>query len=425
MNALDSNSTARVVITGMGVQSPLGDDAEVFFGRLCAGKSGIRVHPNQAIQRGVGWVDFDATKHFNKLELMSLDRVSQLSIVAAAQAVHMAGLDDEAGLQRLRCDDVGVYMGTGAGGIQTLEDSYAQYFSRQWGAEAEAAGSLSATKKIVVPAAMIHAPASQVALRFGVTGECQTYSTACSSSSVAIGEAYRRIRFGWQNMAIAGGADCLLSPGVLNSWEALRVLCDNEKGCQPFSAGRTGFAMGEGAAIFVMERLDAAIARGATIFAELVGYGVSNDASHITKPSSKGQVMAMQRALADAKLPNHAVGYINAHGTATQAGDAAETASIKAVFPHCSDMPVSATKSSHGHLMGASGAIELLATIQALRHQLLPPTLNYGTIDPDCDLDCVPNTSRAVSDLNYAMSNSFAFGGNNAVLIAKRWQGVE
>jgi 3-oxoacyl-(acyl-carrier-protein) synthase len=280
---------------------------------------------------------------------------------------------------------------------------------------------------------MTHAPASQIALTFNVRGECQTYSTACSSAAVAIGEAFRRIQHGYLTTAITGGADCILMPGVLDSWMAMHVLCQPpdfapHAGCRPFSANRTGFAIGEAAGVLVLESLEAATARGATIVAELVGYGVSNDATHITKPNPVGQALAMRRAITCAGIATTDIGYINAHGTATAAGDVAETQSIKAVFgDHAYQLAVSSTKSAHGHCMGGTAAVEFIATVLALRQQIIPPTTHYGEPDADCDLDYVPHRGRtvpAVKPLRYAASNSFAFGGNNAVLIAKRWEGV-
>lgn len=406
----------RVVITGIGLQSPLGGSAQEFFGRLCAGESGIRPHPDPAIGIPVGWVAFDASAHFSKMQLLNLDRVSQLAVVAALDAVRNAGLDTEQALGEM----TGVYFGTGHGGAESTEHAYAKFFGV--GGEKK--------KLLTIPAAMVHAAASQVALRLGVQGECQTYSTACSSAAVAIGEAYRRIRDGYIQTAIAGGADCLLTPCILENWSAMRVLCVDPSaaggqtgtGCRPFSSDRTGFAIAEGAAVFVLETLAAAQARGAQPLAEIVGYGVSNDATHLTRPNAAGQALAMRRALNDASLQPTDIGHINAHGTATQAGDTAETQSIKAVFgPHAYRIPVSATKSAHGHLMGASGAVELVATIMALQQQTVPPTTHWATPDPDCDLDYVPQVARSVTGLEYALSNSFAFGGNNAALIVKRW----
>jgi 3-oxoacyl-[acyl-carrier-protein] synthase II len=446
----------RVVITGLGLQSPLGslvgndacndadNHANSFFTRLCAGETGIRQHPNPEIDFPVGWVEFDATAHFGRMQINQLDRVSLLSIVAARQAIAMAGfktaqsataLDtftEHDKLNHLNTDDTAVLFGTGMGGAESTELAYAKFF--------DAPPEVWARKKTLsIPAAMTHAPASQIALDLGIRGECQTYSTACSSAAVAIGEAFRRIQHGYLTTAIAGGAECLLVPGVLDSWAAMKVLCETPSdglktaellgtGCHPFSANRTGFAIGEAAGVLVLESLDAATARGATIIAELVGYGVSNDATHITKPNPAGQALAMRRAIACAGIVPADIGYINAHGTATGAGDVAETQSIKAVFgDHAYQLAVSSTKSAHGHCMGGTAAVEFIATVLALQQQIIPPTTHYGEPDADCDLDYVPHRGRTVpadKPLRYAASNAFAFGGNNAVLIAKRWEGV-
>lgn len=403
----------RVVVTGLGVITPLGNSPAEFFSNLLNGQTGIRPHPTQKLPRAVGVANFSPEEHFNKMQLLGLDRVSQFAVAAAVQAVKQAGFDPDVAMG----EEVGVFFGTGAGGAESTEHAYAKFFNA--GGEKK--------KLLSIPAAMNHAPAAQIALRLGARGECQTYSTACASSSVAIGEGYRRIRDGYWDCTVAGGAECILMPGVLDSWMAMRVLCDDTDdapgtGCRPFSADRNGFAIGEGAAVLVLESLDSAQARGASIIAEITGYGVSNDATHITKPNVSGQTLAMQRALNDACIAPTQIGHINAHGTATIAGDQTETESIKRVFGgHAYDIAISATKSAHGHLMGATGAVELVATIMALQAQVIPPTTHWSTSDEECDLDYVPWQAREVTGLEYAMSNSFAFGGNNAVLIARHW----
>lgn len=354
----------RVVITGMGALSALGATAQSCFDSLIAGHSGIRPHPTHTLPVPVGYVDFDAGAHFSKMQLLGLDRVSQLAIVAAEQAMQQAQAT-EVTLDRLQ---MGVFWGTGGGGCESTEHAYAKFF--------DAGGEQK--KLLTVPAAMIHAAAAQVAMRFGIGGECQTYSTACSSAAVAIGEAFRRIQYGHRPIALAGGAEAPLVPGVMNSWMAMRVLCTDPQdapgtGCRPFSTDRCGFAMAEGAAAFVLEDLEHAQARGATILAEMIGYAVSNDAIHITKPNPEGQARAMHNALKSAQLSAQDIGYINAHGTATQTGDTAEIQSIEMVFGLSADgIPVSATKSAHGHAMGASGALEWVVTIEALRRQVIP-----------------------------------------------------
>lgn len=404
----------RVVITGMGSLSALGVTVQSGFENLITGGSGIRQHPIQSLPTAVGYVDFDAKAHFSKMQLLGLDRVSQLAIVAAEQAMQQANLVN-AYIGPLQ---MGVFWGTGGGGCESTEHAYAKFFNA--GGEQK--------KLLTVPAAMIHAPAAQVAMRFGIGGECQTYSTACSSAAVAIGEAFRRLQSGHWPMALAGGSEAPLLPGIMESWMAMRVLCPDPQEapgtcCRPFSHDRNGFAMAEGAAAFVLENLEHALARDATILAEVVGYGVSNDAAHITKPNPEGQARAMHNALKSARLCPQDIGYINAHGTATQTGDTAEIQSIEMVFgPGADGIPVSATKSAHGHAMGASGALEWAVTIEALRRQVIPPTSHFTKADTGVSINFVPNKAQKAVDLRYAMSNSFAFGGNNAVLIARRWE---
>lgn len=400
----------RVVVTGAGLISPLGNSVEGFFANLIAGRSGVR-SCDRARGRSLGRVEFDASSHFGVLELRHLDRVSQFSIVAARRALASAGLNAPP-----LGEGAGVFFGTGMGGAGSLEEGFKDFF-----------GVAGACKKLLtVPAAMTHAPGAHVGLCAGVRGECQTYSTACSSSAVALGEAFRRIRDGYLDIALAGGAEALLVPSVLQAWEDMKVLCADPPdapgtGCRPFSLDRSGFALSEGAAVLVLEVMANAKRRGARPLAEIVGYGVSNDASHITRPDPQGQAMAMRLGLADAGISEADVGYINAHGTATRAGDAAEARAIHTVFgPRAAQLPVSGTKSGHGHLMGATGAVEFLATAMALHEQVVPPTTHWTRVDPECELDCVPRAGRAVSGLRFAMSNSFAFGGNNAVLIAAR-----
>jgi 3-oxoacyl-(acyl-carrier-protein) synthase len=404
----------RVVITGMGALSSLGVTVESCFDNLIGGQTGIRQHRTIALPLPVGYVDFDAGAHFSKMQMLGLDRVSQLAIVAAEQAMRQSQATGDT-LNRLQ---MGIFWGTGAGGCESTEHAYAKFF--------EAGG--SEKKLLTVPTAMIHAPAAQVAMRFGIGGECQTYSTACSSAAVAIGEAFRRVQSGHWPITLAGGAEAPLVPGVMDSWMTMRVLCPDPNdapgtGCRPFSSDRCGFAMAEGAAAFVLEDLEHAQARGAKILAEMLGYGVSNDAAHITKPDPTGQARAMQSALKSAQLAAKDIDHINAHGTATQAGDAAEAQSIEIVFgPSAGGIPVSATKSALGHALGAGGALEWAITIEALRRQVLPPTTHFTEPDAGVSIDFVPRVVRQAPTLQCAMSNSFAFGGNNAVLIARRWE---
>jgi 3-oxoacyl-[acyl-carrier-protein] synthase II len=334
-----------------------------------------------------------------------------LAIVAANEAVADAGMimDDE-----LR-DATGVFIGTSVGGTHTLEDGYDDLFR----------GGKDRLPPFTVLRAMNNAAAAHISIDHGLHGQSSTYSTACSSSAMAIGEALRAIRHGYVRAAIAGGAESMLSYGTMRAWEALRTLASEDAAdvgasCRPFSKDRTGLVLGEGAAMLVLEDMETAVRRGAHIYAELAGYGVSSDATHMARPDRAGQVRAMRLALADAGLSGDAIGYVNTHGTATPAGDVIETAAIREVFgAHAEMLAVSSTKSMHGHLMGAAGAVEFVATVLAIRDGAIPPTANLREADPECDLDYVPNTARHGLDLRAAISNSFAFGGSNAVLIAR------
>ncbi|AYH43871.1 beta-ketoacyl-[acyl-carrier-protein] synthase family protein [Azoarcus sp. DN11] len=406
----------RVAVTGQGVISPLGNTPDAFFLALMAGKSGIgRLRAEFADQlecRIAAQTEFDPQTHFNKRQVNSLDRVSQFALVAARQAVAAAGLDPA----RLDLARTGVTLGTGMGGANSLDEAYARLYR----------DNVSRLNPFIVLMAMNGAAASNIALEYQLAGPNYTYSTACSSSAVAIGEAYRLIRHGYADTMLAGGSEALLTLGTIRAWEALRTLAkedasDPSASCKPFSADRSGLVLGEGAAIVVLEEWETAKARGARILGELVGYSSGSDSTHITQPSVAGQASAMRAALADAELPADAIGYINAHGTGTLLNDRTETQAIKEVFgERAYRLPVSSTKSMHGHLMGAAGAVEFVACLQALANQAVPPTQHLALPDPECDLDYVPNQGRQVADLDYTMSNSFAFGGTSAVLIAKR-----
>ncbi|HZX29966.1 MAG TPA: beta-ketoacyl-[acyl-carrier-protein] synthase family protein [Rhodocyclaceae bacterium] len=406
----------RVAVTGQGIVSPLGNDPAAFFSALMEGKSGIGRLKADFIDklecRIAAQVDFDPTPYFNKRQLSSLDRVSQFSLAAARQAIESAGIDP-AGLDLPR---TGITLGTGMGGATSLDESYARLYRDQ----------APRLNPFIVIMAMNGAAGSNIALEYRLAGPNLTYTTACSSSSVAIGEAFRLIRHGYADTMLAGGSEALLTYGTIRAWEALRTLAKEDEAdpaasCKPFSADRSGLVLGEGAAIVVLEEWDRAVARGAPILAELVGYASGSDSTHMTQPSVAGQAAAMGNALKDAGLPADAIGYINAHGTGTQLNDKTETQAIKEVFGnHAYRLAVSSTKSMHGHLMGAAGAVEFVACLQALRQQALPPTRNLAVPDPECDLDYVPNRGRKAESLAYAMSNSFAFGGTSAVLIVKR-----
>jgi 3-oxoacyl-[acyl-carrier-protein] synthase II len=404
-----------VAVTGLGVVSPLGNDPEAFFASLAAGRSGVRRiatrFPERMACRIGAPVDLDVAAHFPAPRLRMLDRVSQLALVAARQALARSSGALE-GVDRGR---VGAFVGTGSGGAETTDDGYHVLYADQ----------SDRLKPFTVLMAMNNAAAAWIGLDHGLEGPNLTYSTACSSSTVAIGEAARRIAAGEADEMVAGGAEAPLNFGTLKAWEALKTLAsedpvDPAASCKPFAKDRSGLVLGEGAAMVVLEDLGRARARGAPILARIAGYGLTTDASHITRPSVAGQARAMRLALEDAGLEPAAVGYINAHGTGTPANDPVETAAIREIFgSRAAATPVSSTKSMHGHLLGAAGALELVAAILAARERVLPPTINLRFPDPECDLDYVPNTARRVEAPTAVMSNSFAFGGTNAVLVAR------
>jgi 3-oxoacyl-[acyl-carrier-protein] synthase II len=302
------------------------------------------------------------------------------------------------------------------GAAGTLEESYRSVFQdNNW--------RLRPTSVIT---AMNNAPAAVISLEFGVTGPTLTYSVACASSAIAVGEAMRAIRHGIIDCAIVGGSEAMLTRGMLSAWSALRALADCDpddasRSCKPFAANRSGFVLGEGATALVLESQERAVARGARIYCELAGYGLTSDATHISDPTSAGQARALRSALDDAKIDPSAVGYINAHGTATTVGDRVEVETIKSVFGQsASHIPVSSTKALHGHVMGATGAIEFMIAVLALHTGTVPPTAHLDHADPELDLDLVPDGARRCEDLRCVVSNSFGFGGSNAVLIARK-----
>jgi len=405
----------RVVITGVGVISPVGQSIDEYFDGLASARSGIRpVTPEVYLGAAplvAGRVDFDASKFWAPHQLSQLDRATQLALVAARQAI------DDATLQSTDDDAVrtGVYWGTGLGGAASIEDSYRELYAGK--------GRVRPTSVVL---AMNNAAAGQISIANGLRGPVLNVSTACSSSSAAIGEAYRAIKHGFADAIVAGGSEALVTNGNLRAWDAMQALAhadanDPAKSCKPFSKNRTGIVLSEGAAAIVLEREDRALARGATIYAELAGYGNAADASHISKPNAEGQARAMRAALTDAELSPEDVDYVNAHGTATAVGDVVETQAIKHVFgDRARSLPVSSTKGVHGHLMGATGAVELLAALSAIQRGVLPPTAHLDVPDPECDLDYVANVARRAK-ADVVMSNSFGFGGMNAVLVARRF----
>ncbi len=409
----------RVVITGLGVVAATGGNVTDFFSQLLEGRAGTRriqnIEPALAERLNCKIAAevpcFDPSQHFGAKELDQLDRSSQFAVVAAKQAFEDAGRGEFSEEDQNR---LGVCVGTAYGGTETLESTYVSLYGKN----------ASRLSPLVLPRLMYNAAACQVSMRFRARGPTLAPSTACSSGSHAIGEAMRFIQHGQADWMLAGGSDAPITYGVIRAWEAMRVLApengDAARACRPFSADRRGIVIGEGAAVLLLEEYEAARKRSARIYAELAGYGANSDASHITQPSVEGPARAMQLALDDAGLNPEEVDYINAHGTATRVNDVVETRAIKQVFgARAGKIPVSSTKSMHGHAMGASGAIELVATVEALRRGVLPPTANYSKPDPECDLDYVPNQARE-QKVRAALSNSFAFGGLNAVLVVKK-----
>jgi 3-oxoacyl-[acyl-carrier-protein] synthase II len=405
----------RVAVTGMGVVAPCGNDPDEFFANLAAGRSGIGVLPQASARlttRIAAAATFDASAHFPAPRLRMLDRVSQLALVATKQALQSAALE----LNDEERATTGVFLGTGMGGARTTDDGYSTLYRE----------SSDRIKPYTVLMAMNNAAASWIGIEHRLSGPNLTFSTACSSSAVAVGEAWLRIRSGAAPVMVAGGAEAPLTLGTLKAWEALKTLAtedthDPAASCKPFSRDRSGLVLGEGAAVLVLEEWERAARRGATVYGEISGYGLSTDGAHITRPTVDGQARAMQLALESAAVPADAIAYINAHGTATLQNDAVETAAIRRVFGARADrVAVSSSKSMHGHLLGAAGAVELVATLLAARTGTIPPTLNLRIPDPECDLDYVPNIARRDQDIELAMTNSFAFGGTNAVLICRR-----
>lgn len=405
----------RVAVTGLGVICAVGNDCDEVFSSLMAGLSGIRKISlelgDAAMTVLAASVPDDQLAKFASPQTATLDRFTRLALAATSQAVRSSGIRIE-DADRTR---IGVSFGTAIGGVSTIEAGYVQLLGRE----------VPRINPLTIPMGMNNAAAAQIGLHYGLGGHNITFSVACSSSAFAIGEAANMIRHGQADAMIAGGAEALLNFGMLKAWEGLRVLAkedasDPSASCRPFSLDRTGIVLGEGAAVVVLEEWSRAEKRGAPIFAELVGYGVSNDGTHITRPSVAGQARAMNLALSDAGLSPRDIGYINAHAAGTLVGDRAEAAAIKQVFgADVVRVPVSSTKSMHGHTMGAAGAIEFLSAILAMTHKAAPPTANLRIDDPECDLDHVRDGARTGLEITAVMSNSFAFGGANAVLIAQ------
>ena len=399
-----------VVITGLGAVCALGLGVDPLWKGLTDGRSGIGaialVPPEKLnIRVGAEVPDYRAEDHFELKQLGLLDRFSQFALLAAREAVEDAGLVFSEQIGRR----TGVIIGTGVGGKTTDDEAFEKLYGQ----------GNPRVHPTVIPRLMTSSATSQVTMEFGLTGPAFTVSSACSSANHAVGQALGLIRQGSADVVLAGGSEACFTLGTLKAWEAMRVMAPDT--CRPFSRGRRGMVLGEGAAIVILESLDHARARGAAIHAELAGFGMSADAHHLIHPDEAGAARAMEAALADARLSLEDVSYINAHGTGTEVNDATETRAIRRVFGrHADALVVSSTKGAHGHALGASGALELAATVLALRDGVVPPTVNFLEPDPLCDLDYCPNEARKMA-VAAALSNSFAFGGLNAVLALKKW----
>jgi len=402
-------SGRRVAVTGLGIVCALGQRVSEVWGALREGRpaiSPIRMAGAERLRfRNVAQAHaYDPCAHFDASRIEHMDRFAQLAVIAAREAVRASGIELTPGLR----ERTAIVTGSSVGGQDTQDAGFVELYQR----------AQDRMHPLSIPRTMANAAASHISMEFRLTGPAYAISTACSSSNHAIGNAFWMVRNGMADVALAGGSEAPFSFGLLKAWEALRVVSPDT--CRPFSKDRRGLILGEGAAMLLLEPLDGALARGAAIYAEMAGFGMSSDAHHMTHPSADGPVRAMRAALLDGGIAPEQIGYINAHGTGTVANDATETRAIRNLFgPHAGRLLVSSTKSMHGHALGAAGAIEAVCTILALRNSLIPPTANFTAPDPECDLDVVPNRARP-AEVECALSNSFAFGGLNAVLALRR-----
>ena len=406
----------RVAVTGFGVVSALGNTLEAFQRALTEARSGVQRLPDAvALASGVqvgALAAWDPEAHFKAAEARALDRATQFALVAADQALVASAIDPAAADR----DRIGVYWGTGMGGAHTLENGYRSVYGRND----------FRLRPLSVVMGMNNAAGSNVAMKWGLRGSFANFSTACSSSAMAIGEAVHAILAGRADAIIAGGSEALLTPGILAAWQALRTLApadavDASASCKPFDKRRRGLVLGEGAAALVLEQESRARARGAPIHAFITGYGNTCDAVHLSKPDRDGQIRAISQALAESGLQPEDIGYINAHGTATSVGDAVECDAIRAVFGDAAmRIPLSSTKSMHGHLLGGAGALEMAAALMPFRDGVIPPTAHLEEPDPACAVRHVALKAERGEIPLAVMSNSFAFGGSNVVLVAQR-----
>jgi nodulation protein E len=398
----------RVAITGRGVVCALGQSAPQVWMELEAGRSAIAPitsvdTASLRFKNGAEARAFDPQQHFPGSAADYLDRFAQFAVVAAREAL----ADSKLPITPELASRTAVVMGAGIGGQSTQDIGFVDLYGNQ----------RNRVHPLTIPKTMANAGASQICMDRGLTGPAMTISTACSSSNHAIGQAFWWVRSGVVDAAVTGGSEAPFSMGLLKAWEAMRVIAPDT--CRPFSKGRAGMVLGEGAGVLVLEDWELAQARGARIYGEIVGFGMSADAHHLTQPSVAGPVQAIRQALADTRIAPEQIGYINAHGTGTQVNDITEAKAVREVFGG-RRVPISSTKSMHGHALGAAGALEAVATVLALQKGVLPPTANFTELDPECgDLDVIAGEARR-AEVEYAMSNSFAFGGLNAVLIFRK-----
>ena len=399
----------RVVITGAGTINPLGHDVAATFDAMKNGRCGIgpldiRDVDRLSIQIGGQVRDYDETTHFNRQQIAIYDRFTQFTLLAARQAIAQAGLVFAGDL----ADQSGVILGTSGGGLNTQDENYRVVYEE----------GKNRVHPFIVPKLMNNAAVSQVSMEFNLRGPSFTVATACASSNHAMGQAFNMVRSGMAKVMVTGGSESMLCFGGIKAWEGLRVM--SRDACRPFSATRNGMVQGEGAGVFVFEDYDHAKARGAHILCEVAGFAMSSDASDIVMPSKQGAARAIAGALKDAKVNPDQIGYINAHGTGTAANDKTECAAVADVFgAHADKLMISSTKSMHGHLIGGTGAVELLACLMALCEGVIAPTIGYEESDPECALDVVPNEARD-ADVDVVLSNAFAFGGLNAVIALRK-----
>ena len=409
-------SKKKVVITGLGVLAPNGNNIHEFWESLCQGKSGINAityfdTEGFSVKIAGELNGFKVEEHLETSQIRKLDPFSIFALVAAQEAIENAKIN----WNNINLHQVGVILGTGVGGIYTMEEQHSVLMNR---------GSRRISP-FFVPKMIANIAAGHVAIKWGLKGPNHTVTTACASATDAIGIATRLIQIGDADMIVAGGTEASITPLTISGFANMKALSrnpDNQTASRPFDKNRDGFVMGEGAGIMVIESEEHAKNRHAEILGEIAGYGSTNDASHITQPQKEGAVLAMKKAIQDAGLSPDNIDYINAHGTSTPLNDKNETNAIKDVFgDHAYSLKISSTKSMTGHLLGASGSIEAIASVKAIEHNLAPPTINYVTADPDCDLDYVPNTVQQFP-IDTVISNSFGFGGHNAVILIKRWK---